>query len=1747
MSNTNFGFCIDSQGFKILTSGSRTYFTSCFLKLLAVQVSNLILFTVGIWRIKKLMKKSPLPKNLTMNWKYYLKIGLLVILLGLKAVMAYFSTKLTSQKMVNSVTVAEIISVFAILVGTAVHHYESLYHYVGSPLMLLYWNFNIVVLGLWYWTQVEIFTFVGPRKIYFILSITEGVLILLIWLLELFKGKKIIEYVVNVRNNGKELCPEQTANVYSRFTFQWMFSLLSTGKKRVLRINDMWELPEYLRLEEANSRFEKEWEKEMVKYPNNPNLWRVILRCYGGVISVSMLYKFIRDVLGFSQTLIFSQLLAFVSSYAFVHSVHQPIAKGFILSVAMLLTSVVQSIFMHQYFHLSFYTGINVKNVLTTAVYKKSLNLSNSARQSMTTGEIFNRMTVDAQRISDIISYVNIVWSGPLQILIAVALLYNAIGPSAFTGVGIMMIGLPINVIIGRRMQKLQKAQMKNKDRRVRLIDEILSSIKSIKLYAWEPAFIKQTNEVRNEYELKTLKKYGLNYAGQNFIISLMSFLVSFGTFAIYSIFHGKSRGPLTAQMVFVSLSLFNMLQFPLSMLPLSIALAVEANVSAKRMVKLFVSEELQNDAVHIEEFDREATIASRDTEGRNTDSELLVQINGGTFTWGYIKPEGDKKNLVNKSKMTKTEKKEQKEEKKKKKQEKKDKKANKNETQEENLFDDTPVISDINFKSYYGELVGIVGLVGSGKSSMISAMLGDMKKLSGSVKMKGRIAYVPQQPWIINSTFRENIIFGQPYDETFYTKVIKACELERDVEMLKGGHNAEIGEKGINLSGGQKARVSLARAVYARAHIYLLDDPLSAVDAHVGRNLMRNVIGPTGLLKHKCRILVTHAVQYLPLLDNIYVVDNGRIVEQGTHKELTSNQDGVLFRILGENINEAEDVDTDDKYDEELLESKKINEIESEDTSLTDREISRRSSISTIGTAFELLINNSSEDQNMFSTDISEIQQIQKDGGSESQNSSSTGSEKIKKPLAKNDSREGKLIGVEESQTGRVKLSTFLTYVKASTVSGMLIYIFLLFASQLLAVMANIWLQIWSNQSITKPGLHSTTFYILIYGLFGLVRSIFISVQNFSIWVVVAIRAAKKTHSALFQNIMRLPMSFFDTTPLGRVLNRLSKDQETIDNSLPKSFDAWAQSMISVLAALVVISVNFWMFAIAVIPLIVIYYYLYDYYITSSRELKRLESTTRSPIYAQFQETLNGVSTIRSYNHTKRFINHNSTLIVTNTRAQFPYLSLNRWLSVRLEAVGGFIIFFSSLFAVVSVYIASRSTNGSFVSASRVGLAISYSLTITMNLSWGIRQTAELENNIVSVEQTLNGVSTIRSYNHTKRFINHNSTLIVTNTRAQFPYLSLNRWLSLRLEFIGGFIIFFASLFAVVSVYISSKSTTGSFISASRVGLAISYSLTITQSLSMGIRQTAELENNIVSVERNKEYSELPTEAPEHIPDNKPPSEWPDKGEISFKHYSTRYREGLDLVLKDIDLTIPPGSKVGVVGRTGAGKSSLTLALFRIVEAAEGSIIIDGIDISKIGLVDLRSNLIIIPQDPALFEETLRHNLDPYGQYSDAEIWNALELSRLKPWVLQQSGNEPSPTEKSGEVSAVGVVKNNKPKESGLNIRVNQGGTNLSLGQRQLVCLARALLRRAKVLVLDEATAAIDVETDRFIQEVIRSEFKDCTVITIAHRLNTIMDSDYILVLDKGKAVEFDTPGSLLADSNTVFSGLVQQANDND
>ncbi|PVV00736.1 hypothetical protein BB560_004870 [Smittium megazygosporum] len=879
-----------------------------------------------------------------------------------------------------------------------------------------------------------------------------------------------------------------------------------------------------------------------------------------------------------------------------------------------------------------------------------------------------------------------------------------------------------------------------------------------------------------------------------------------------------------------------------------------------------------------------------------------------------------------------------------------------------------------------------------------------------------------------MNTTFRNNILFGQPMDMDYYKKVIKYCELEKDIAMLKGGDMVEIGEKGINLSGGQKARLSLARAVYSRAHIYLLDDPLSAVDAHVGRNIFKNVIGPTGLLKNKCRILVTHAVQYLPSTDYIYYMEDGKIAEEGTYQSLFSSPNSRVVNFVGEVSSNTEDTESE-KTGENAEEGVYYSSDDGDSDGNEDDEIRpnrkyspsivSRNSMSTIGTAFDILLESNYRSTGQMPLDTLELL------GNENQN------EPDKKAALKEiaDEDEGRLIEKETSQQGRVKLGYFLSYVRAATVPAVLLYVILILLATVFSVLPNIWLQIWSNDNSKPVQSHSTAYYIAIYGAFGLIQAILASSQNMVIWILVSIRAAKKTHFQLLKGVLGSPMSFFDTTPLGRILNRFSKDQETIDIQIPRSFDSWAQSILTVIASLIVITVSFYYFAAVIVPISVVYVLVYQYYIKSSRELKRLESVTRSPIYAQFQETLSGTTTIRSFGHNDRFISSNIVLIEKNTMAQFPYLTLNRWLAVRLEFIGALIIFFTALFAVINVYVESKRRSGDVPSAARVGLAISYSLSITQNLSWGIRQTAELE-------------------------------------------------------------------------------------------------------------------NNVVSVERNKEFSTLPPEGFAGSPKVEPPKGWPSKGEIEFSGYSTRYREGLDLVLNDVNLKIPAGSKVGVVGRTGAGKSSMSMSLFRIIEAASGFIQIDGIKISEVDLETLRSNLVIIPQDPFLFGDTLRNNLDSMGQYTDAEIWEALEKSKLRAWVEEKSSqaiNNQLDSDSSKEAKPTSTKK----ALSGLDIAIDMGGTNMSLGQRQLVCLARALLKKSKIVILDEATAAIDVETDRFVQEVIRSVFKDSTVITIAHRLNTIMDSDYILVLEKGQVAEFDNPQVLSNNKDSLFYQLIQQANE--
>ncbi|KAJ2138792.1 hypothetical protein IW136_003022, partial [Coemansia sp. RSA 678] len=599
----------------------------------------------------------------------------------------------------------------------------------------------------------------------------------------------------------------------------------------------------------------------------------------------------------------------------------------------------------------------------------------------------------------------------------------------------------------------------------------------------------------------------------------------------------------------------------------------------------------------------------------------------------------------------------------------------------------------------------------------------------------------------------------------------------------------------------------------------------------------------------------------------------------------------------------------------------------------------------------------------------------------------------------------QGRTITAEVNRQGHVEWSTYYTYVKACGVRNVLLFTIALLMASVSNVGANMWLKHWASSNagtgltlgpFNSTAVHSVFYYLFIYGGLGLLGASMSSLQSLLLWTRCSIRASTKIHQNMLISVLRSPMSFFDVTPLGRILNRFSSDLQRCDEMLLRSAASMVNTMVNVVSAVAVIGMSTPLVLVLIFPLTFVYRYLQQRYLRSSRELRRLDSTTRSPIFAHFQESIGGVPTIRAYNQQPRFVYENESRVGLNMRAYYTYLSLNRWLSLRLETLGNTVMLGTTLLAIGSV------------------------------------------------------------------------------------------------QYFG-------------------------YGDAGLVGLAVTYALDFTGSLNWSVRSYTEVENSMIQLERVVEYAELPSEAPEVIEDRRPAASWPDQGMVEFKDYSTRYREGLDLVLKGLSFRVQPNQKVGIVGRTGAGKSSLTLALFRIIEAAGGQILIDGEDIAKYGLFDVRSKLSIIPQDPVLFAGTVRENLDPFNNYSDQEIWQALEHAHLAEVI--------------------------RAKDERLEFMVTQSGENFSVGQRQLICLARALLKRAKVLVLDEATAAIDNATDTIIQESIRKEFKDCTVLTIAHRLNTIIDSDMILVVDGGRMAEYDTPQNLLENENSMFAKLVEEA----
>uniref|UniRef100_A0A8C2DGR4 Multidrug resistance-associated protein 1 n=1 Tax=Cyprinus carpio TaxID=7962 RepID=A0A8C2DGR4_CYPCA len=1201
-------------------------------------------------------------------------------------------------------------------------------------------------------------------------------------------------------------CPESGASFLSRITFWWITGLMVTGYKRPLEEKDLWSLNTEDKSQRVVPQLVCRWDQECNKVKRSareekkdgqpieeseilltktlqktgdPSLFCALCRTFGPYFLVSSLYKIIHDIL------------------MFIHN-----------------------IFLN---------------------FVKALVITNAARRTSTVGEIVNLMSVDAQRFMDLITYINMIWSAPLQVILALYFLWQNLGPSVLAGVAVMVLMVPLNAVIAMKTKTYQVAQMKSKDNRIKLMNEVLNGIKVLKLYAWELAFKDKVSAIR-ESELRVLMKTAYLGAVSTFTWVCAPFLVALSTFAVYVLV--DDHNILDAQKAFLS----HLQRFWTTCDRTERKTQKTRNFVSMKRLRVFLShEELDEDNVE-----------------RPAISSYSIRIVEGAFSWSK---------------------------------------------------DDSPTLKRINVCIPEGALVAVVGHVGSGKSSLLSALLGEMQKQEGYVSIKGSVAYVPQQAWIQNATLKDNILFGRDAKDSWYQKVVEACALLPDLEILPGGDSTEIGEKGVNLSGGQKQRVSVARAVYCSCAVYLLDDPLSAVDAHVGKHIFEKVIGPQGLLQGRTRVLVTHGLSFLPQVDLILVMVDGEITEMGSYTELLGRQ-GAFAEFLHTYTNtEQEEVEESVAGEAGLLIS-------------------------------ELTVNGF----NLWPSP-----------------------------------RCGCL---------EVKLSVFWEYMKAIGLPLSIFSVFLFFCHQLSSLGSNYWLSLWTDDPVINNTQPNREMRLGVYGALGISQGQIVVLFCYSVAVSVGgIVASRYLHQTMLYNVLRSPMSFFERTPSGNLVNRFAKETDTIDSVIPSIIKMFMGSMFNVLGSCAVILIATPLVAIIIPPLGLFYFFVQV--MASSRQLKRLESVSRSPVYTHFNETLLGTSVIRAFGEQQRFIRESDGRVDHNQKAYFPSIVANRWLAVRLEFVGNCIVTFAALFAVMA----------------------------RDSLSPGI------------------------------------------------------------------------------------------------MGLSISYALQVTASLNWLVRMSSELETNIVAVEKVKEYGDTEKEAEWRLEHSTLPAGWPTAGHIEIHNFGLRYREDLELAISDISVNIEGGEKVGIVGRTGAGKSSLTLGLFRIIEAAQGEIRIDGVNIAELGLHELRSRITIIPQDPVLFSGSLRMNLDPFDGYTDEEVWRALELAHLKNFV-------------SGLPDK-------------LNHECSEGGENLSLGQRQLVCLARALLRKTKILVLDEATAAVDLETDNLIQSTIRTQFEDCTVLTIAHRLNTIMDYTRVLVLDKGQMAEFDSPSNLIAKKGIFYkmakdSGLV-------
>lgn len=1112
-----------------------------------------------------------------------------------------------------------------------------------------------------------------------------------------------------------------------------------------------------------------------------------------------------------------------------------PANTSALLSALLLfILGIVGTLSVHHLFYNQVGISIKVHASLRALIYDKALRLARSERGEASSGAILTLTGTDSGRIFSWLQMLHAIWYHPLQVTLALVLLYRLVGVAAIFGTASLALPLIIASALVRSQNRIRREVLAITDQRVGFTAEVLGHIKTVKFQAWERPLSERILALRGE-EVQRLRRVNLLSSLAGLASNLAPTAAMVVTFSVLVL----RGGTLDAATVFPAMSLILLLRFAINSLPDTFINTLEALLSASR----------------IESFLKRRDFAPRPPV---RSSPYAIELEDASFEWSPSVPALHVKQL----------------------------------------------------RVNPGELVAIVGGVGSGKSALLLSILGELSLTAGSVSANGTLGYVAQQPWIVSDTVRNNILAGEPFSAERYERALAASALGPDLKDLPQGDATMIGERGVNLSGGQRQRVALARALYLESDIYLLDDPLSALDTRVANEVFELLV--CGELAGRARLLVTHRLEYALRADRVIVVERGIIVESGTPQELKGRS--------------------------------------SRFTELLD-----------------------------FHSELSHVAQSTM-GHSEASDGNLSSSARPEAAAAASRS----VVEVEERDVGAVDRRVLRTYMRrfAPGLLG-LVVVAVVFSRHIASVATDLWLALFS-----RGPLPSHKEFILGYA--GLLTTL--AIFHFARWYLFldrGLKAGQASHEHLLQGVLAAPLRFFEANPTGRIVNRFSRDLDTVEGPLPRTLQDTCSCVLDVLVVFILLSVLEPYALILLLPLTLVYARYARVFRPTSREAQRLESISRSPIFALFSESLSGTDTLRASGLTEQFAARMRQYLSTNVNATYTINATNRWLGIRLELLAALVL----LAAAITVSLLCPAV----IPASVAGLLLVYS-NFGGPMNWVVRSLVMAESSLTSFE---------------------------------------------RMEY----------------------------------------------------------------------YANTPSET---RGGNAAPINWPAQGDLRLSALTVQYRPDLPPALDSVSCSIPAGSRVGIVGRTGSGKSTLILALGRLLEPSEGHIELDRVNTSTLSLEALRSAITVVPQEPVLFSGPLRDSLDPFRTSSDAEITEALGRVELDRFVAELPG--------------------------GLSATVNEGGSNFSCGQRQLFCLARALLRRCKVIVLDEATANIDVETDSAIQRTIRREFGGATVLVVAHRLGTVIDSDLMLVLEHGRVAEFGAPAQLLASPNSALAGFLRE-----